>query len=173
MSSTFAFFLGLASPSPPAGARFFFALPVPLPFEGGGVASTSRVCNQHYSMMPFTHKLLMNFHQLVVVDALPGPEETCKAVCQLQLPTKTTYTQQCLRHFFPSSPRDSCSLTISSIRAPMPATHSLSALILSSRLRLSVPDLSFFCNGSGLRGLETYEMLLGGSQLLLENVLIH
>ena len=92
-----------------------------------------------------THKLLMNLHQLVVINALPGPKEACKADHQQRTSNKRqTHTQQCLRHFFPSSPRDSCSLTISSMRAPMPATHSLSALILSSLLRLSVPDLSFF-----------------------------
>lgn len=57
-----------------------------------------------------------------------------------------TYTQQCLRNFEASWLDDPCSMMIRSICLPIPATHSFSAAIFSSRFILSVPAFNFFLN---------------------------
>lgn len=95
------------------------------------------------------HHLPMDLHKLRVIDALPWPEEWCKSAPSIKFAQEIrklkTYTQQCFLHFVAFCPSAAFSATTSSIRAPIPARHSLRATIFSSRLRFSVPDLSFFC----------------------------
>lgn len=98
-----------------------------------------------------TYELLMYIHEFRVVDPFSRPEERSKPTSyprkseSFNVSRGETYTQQCFLHFIASNPAACFSATTSSIRVPIPATHSLRDTIFSSLLKLSVPPFSFFC----------------------------